>query len=158
MLVQLGVLAAAAGLTAGCALPSGASSSGGSGTAGGVAGGGVGGGGGEDTCVIGFDPEGRGVSAGHGLVTATATVNCSQPTQIHVVVTLTYDGGNGMREVAKGEFDGVTIDTSVATRPANCYEGRYRATYTATARANGEVKNQSKVSDVTTLGAGDCRA
>jgi len=154
MLVRLATLAASAVLTAGCALPSGASSSGGGGSTGGAA---VGGGG-EDTCVIGFDPEGKGVNAAHSLVTATATVNCSQPTQIHVIVTLTYDSGNGMREVAKGEFDGVTIDTSVATRPANCYEGRYRATYTATARANGEVKNQSKVSDVTTLGAGDCRA
>ena len=154
MLVRLAALAASAVLTAGCALPSGASSSGSGGSTGGAA---VGGGG-EDTCVIGFDPEDKGVNAAHGLVTATATVNCSQPTQIHVIVTLTYDSGNGMREVAKGEFDAVTIDTPVVTRPANCYEGRYRATYTATARANGEVRNQSKVSDVTTLGAGDCRA
>ena len=154
MLVRLAALAVSAVLAAGCAVPSGASSSGGSGGSGGAAGGG----GGEDTCVIGFNPEGRGVSAGHGLVTAAVMVNCSQPTQIHVVVTLSHDDGNGMHEISNGEFDGVTIDTTVTTRPANCYEGRYRAAYTATARANGEVKNQQKVSDVTTLGVGDCHS
>jgi hypothetical protein len=154
MLVRLAALAASAVLTAGC-LPSGASSSGGSGGTGGAA---VGGGG-EDTCVIGFDPEGKGINAAHGLVTATVTVNCSQPTQIHLVVTLFYDGGNGMNhpQTATGEFDGVTIDTTVTTKPVNCYEGRYRAAYTSTARANGDVKTQQQVSGVTTLSAGDCR-
>ncbi|WP_194894714.1 hypothetical protein [Catenulispora pinisilvae] len=107
--------------------------------------------------MIGFDPDSRGVSAAHGLVTATARVNCSQSTQVYVVVTLSYDGGNGMHQIASGEFDGVTIDTTIVTRPANCYEGRYRAAYTSTARANGDVKNQQQVSDVTTLSAGDCR-
>jgi hypothetical protein len=154
MLVRLAALAASAVLTAGCALPSRASSSGGSGGTGGAA---VGGGGGEDTCVIGFDPEGKGVNAAHGLVIATVTVNCSQPTQIHVVVTLVHDEGNGMVKVSDAEFDGTTIDTTITTRPVNCYEGRYRATYTATARANGDIRNQQQVSEVTTLSAGDCQ-
>ena len=152
MLVRLVTLAASAVLTAGCALPSGGTSSGGGGSTGGAAGGG-----GEDTCVIGFDPEGKGVTAAHGLVTATVTVNCSQPTQMHVVVTLVHDEGNGMVQVADAEFDGTTIDHTITTKPANCYEGRYRATYTATARANGDARNQHQVSEVTTLSAGDCR-
>ncbi len=150
---RLAVLAASAVLTAGCALPAGGTSSGGSGSTGGAA---VGGGG-QDTCVIGFNPEGKGVNAAHGLVTATVTVNCSQPTQIHVVATLVHDEGNGMVQVSDAEFDGTTIDHTITTRPVNCYEGRYRATYTATARANGEVRNQHQVSEVTTLSAGDCR-
>jgi hypothetical protein len=155
MLVRLAALAASAVLTAGCALPSGASSSGGGGSTGGAAVGGAG----EDTCVIGFNPDRRGVNAAHGLVTGSVTVNCSQPTRIHVVVTLFYDGGNGMNhpESATGEFDGTTIDTTVSTKPVNCYEGRYRAAYTSTARANGDVKTQQQVSEVTTLSAGDCR-
>lgn len=153
MLVRLAALAAAVMLAAGCALPSEASSSGGGAAAGGAAGG-VGG---QDTCVIGFDPEGRGVNAAHGLVTATVTVNCSQPTQIHVVATLVHDEGNGMVQVSDAEFDGTTIDNTITTRPVNCYEGRYRATYTATARANGDIKNQHQVSEVTTLSAGDCQ-
>lgn len=150
MLVRLAALVASAVLAAGCLMPSGASSSGGSGSTGG---------GGEDTCVIGFSPDRKGVSAAHGLVTGSVIVNCSQPTQIHVVVTLFYDGGNGMNhpQSATGEFDGTTIATTVTTKPVNCYEGRYRAAYTATARANGDVKTQQQVSDATTLSAGDCR-
>lgn len=146
------------GMALGCALllaacqPAGSSDSGsgGSGGSGGV------GGDGQDVCVIGFSPDRVGVSAGHGLVTGAAIVNCSAPTQIHVVVTVFYDSGNGVHQIAHAEFDGVTISQTVSTTPANCYEGRYYAAYTATARADGEVKNQHKVSDVTTLSAGDC--
>ena len=126
------------------------------GSTGSTATGGTAGGAGDDTCVIGFDPYPNGVSAAHGLVTASVNVNCSQATQIHVVVTLNYDSGNGMHPVADKEFDGTTISTVVTTAPVSCYEGRYRAAYTATARANGDTKTQQQVANAVTLSAGDC--